>query len=209
MANAASETVEIGVVCMLRRLSTADSDKMILLPKDVGDVPLSATVRNVAADLVTEAVASGRDIAPAQTLYVLIDGRVVEPARQDISMQELGVVAGSNLYITTPYLLYSSSLEHAVLKLPRPKPSGKQFLVFPSEMGCAHMEDVAAWLCSPRVAGFAKYKFDTSKCFKGSRDDGGKNILGKIANRLEKMAAAWPILGGPTMQERSCTKLNR
>ena len=107
MANAASETVEISVVCMLRRLSTEDPDKMLFLPKEVGDVPLSTPVRDVAAELFTQAVDSGRDIAPAQTLYVLIDGRVVAPASQHISMQELGVVDGTNLHITTPYLLRS------------------------------------------------------------------------------------------------------
>ena len=73
------------------------------------------------------------------------------------------------------------------------------------------MEDVATWLCSPRVSSFAGYKFDTSnanissKAFSGGRGEDSTCIKGKIANRIEKMAAVWPILGGGVMQERSCT----
>ena len=125
MTTAASATVEISVVCLLKRLSTADPDEMLPVPKDVGDVPLSAYVRDLAAEFLSWAVASEGDIAPAQPLYIIINGRVVEPVRQDISMYELGVVHGTNLYITSPYLRYTSSLEHAVLKLPRPRSTGK------------------------------------------------------------------------------------
>lgn len=206
MANAASATIEMSVVCLLRRLSTADPEEMLHLPKDhLVDVPLSTPVREVAADVFLRALQSGRDIAPAQTLYVVFNGTVVEPAAQHMSLRELRVYAGSNLYITSPYLSYTSSLEHAVLKLPRPKLDGSQFLVHPSEMGYYHIEDVARWLCSARVAGFANYKFDTSKASIGTRGENSTGVKGKIADRIEKMAAVWPILGGAIMQERSCT----
>ena len=51
MTTAASVTVEISVVCLLKRHSTADPDEMLLVPKDVavGDVPLFASeVRDLA-----------------------------------------------------------------------------------------------------------------------------------------------------------------
>ena len=52
MANAASATIEMSVVCLLRRLSTADPEEMLPLPKDhLVDVPLSTPVREVAAEV--------------------------------------------------------------------------------------------------------------------------------------------------------------
>jgi hypothetical protein len=187
------------VSACLKRLSTANPAEMLTTPTESLKLSSSATVH----ELVTSFFSRARDldVAPAQNVYLLFGREIIEPQQHEgLTIEELGVPDGYHVHLLAPYLIYTSSIEHVVLKLPRPKPSGKQFLVFPPEMGYDHMEDVAAWLCSPRVAAYAKYTFSTPG---RGRGDDSADVKGKIANRIEKMARVWPILGGEVMAERS------
>ena len=127
VAAAAPNTLTVPVSARLKRLSTADPNAMTIIPSESFVVSQGTTVAELVARLYSRA--SSLDVAPAQDVYLIYRGAVVEPQRSALTMQQLNVSDDATLLFTAPYLTYSSSLEHAVLKLPRPKPTGQQLLL--------------------------------------------------------------------------------